>query len=90
MVLLKMFPLWVRKVPFWNIPKIYPNIQRYTKIYKIPSGGEAAPPGPGAGTGPAHGAGAGPGGAAPPPLGILYLGISLSILDMLGYIWICC
>ena len=31
MVLLKMLPLWVRKVKFWNIPNNYPNI---SKIYK--------------------------------------------------------
>ena len=54
-----------------NISKYIQDIQRYTKIYKIPSGGGAAPPGP---------APRRPG----PDRGPVYLGISLYILGGLG------
>ena len=56
-----------------KISKYIQDVQRYAKIYKIPSGGGAARPGPRDAPGPARGAGAGPGWAAPPPLGILYI-----------------
>ena len=89
-----------------NIPHIYQNIyqdiskyiqdiQRYTSISKIPSGGGAAPPGPAPRRpGPDRGPrlGAGPGRAAPPPLGILYILVYLCIswiyLDIFGYIFV--
>ena len=76
-----------RKMHFWNIPACiqtiptpFPNVSKYTqdmkmytKIYKIPSGGEAAPPGP-APRGPAA------------AWYFVYLGICLYILDIFGYI----
>ena len=77
-----------------NISKYIQMYPRYTKIYKIPSGGGAAPPGPApTRPGPDRGLrlGAGPGRAAPPPLGILYilvyLGISWIYLNIFGYMF---
>ena len=58
--------------------KIYPRSTRYTQNAKRRRG-RSARPGPGAGPGPPLGAGAGACGAAPPPLGILYILVHLYI-----------